>query len=175
MALTLDRPPKTLMEVYRMLPEGTRAELIQGTIFMSPAPLLDHQRLILKLSISMGQFIENHRLGELFTAPTDVYLNSENAFQPDLVFVSTANDILKADGIYGAPDLIIEVLSPGTTKSDLTKKKPVYEKAGVKEYWVVDPKTKMATGFELVKGKYQEFKKEKAKLSSNLLKQVFKF
>ena len=109
MPLTLDRPPKTILEVYRMLPEGTRAELIRGRIFMSPTPLL------------------------------------------------------------------MEVLSPGTAKSDLTKKKPIYEKEGFKEYWLVDPKTKLATGFQLVKGKFHELKKEKGKLSSNLLKQVFKF
>lgn len=176
MALTLDRPPKTLLEVYRMLPEGTRAELIHGTIFMSPAPLRNHQKVITVLLSAIYNYVSQNELGEVYTSPFDVYLNEDNAFQPDIVFVSTDNEeILKDDGIHGAPDLIIEVLSPGTSKSDLTKKKPVYEKAGVKEYWVVDPKTKIATGFQLVKGKYQEFKKEKSKISSNLLKQVFKF
>lgn len=158
-----------------MLPEGTRAELIQGTIFMSPAPLVNHQQVITVLLSEIYYFVSQSELGEVYTSPIDVFLNENNAFQPDIVFVSTGNKILEDDGIYGAPDLVIEVLSPGTSKTDLTKKKTVYEKSGVKEYWVVDPKTKLAIGFQLVKGKYQEFKKEKGKLSSNLLKQVFKF
>lgn len=175
MPLTLDRPPKTILEVYRMLPEGTRAELIHGTIFMSPALLINHQRVITTLLSGIYNFVSQNQLGEVYTSPIDVFLNRDNAFLPDIVFISVDNDIVQEDGIYGAPDLVIEVLSPGTTKSDLAKKKPVYEKEGVKEYWIVDPKTKIATGFQLVKGKFQEFKKEKSKLSSNLLKQVFKF
>lgn len=175
MPLTLNRPPKTILEVYRMLPEGTRAELINGTLFMSPAPLVNHQEVITALLTQIHVYAKKMKVGRVFPSPIDVYLNQKNAFQPDIVFVSTSNDIIKEDGIYGAPDLVIEVLSAGTAKTDLNRKKVVYEKEGVKEYWVVDPKTKTATGFELVDSKYQEFRKEKGKLSSNLLKQVFKF
>ena len=175
MPLTLDRPPKTILEVYRMLPEGARAELIRGRIFMSPTPLLMHQGVIAELLTEIHPYVEKNKLGEVLLGPIDVYLNQDNAFQTDIVFISTENDIIREDGIYGAPDLVIEVLSPGTAKSDLTKKKPIYEKEGFKEYWLVDPKTKLATGFQLVKGKFHELKQEKGKLSSNLLKQVFKF
>jgi Uma2 family endonuclease len=73
------------------------------------------------------------------------------------------------------PKTILEVLSPGTSKVDLTKKKSVYESEGVKEYWVVDPKTRLARGFRLSKGKFSEFKSENGKVNSALLKQVFKF
>ena len=176
MATALLHPPKTLMEVYRMLPEGTRAEIINGTLYMSPAPFLDHQRIIIELSSSLHDFVKEGSLGEVFTSPVDVYLNQQNAYQPDIIFVASENSsILKEDGIYGAPDLIIEVLSPGTSKSDLTKKKPVYEKVGVKEYWVVDPKTKLAIGFRLIKNKYEEFRRETGKLNSGLLHHTFKF
>jgi Uma2 family endonuclease len=175
MPLTLDRPPKTILEVYRMLPEGTRAELINGTLFMSPAPLVNHQEVITVLLTQIHFYAKKMKAGRVFPSPIDVYLNQKNAFQPDIVFVSAGNKIIKEDGIYGAPDLVIEVLSAGTAKTDLNRKKGVYEKEGVKEYWVVDPKTKTATGFRLVGSKYQEFSKEKGKLHSNLLKQVFKF
>ena len=165
------------MEVYRMLPEGTRAEIIDGILFMSPAPLVNHQGLIMKLSSRLFFHCEEeNKFGKVYSSPIDVYLNETNAFQPDIIFISNENTSnIKEDGIYGAPDLVIEVLSPGTSKSDLTKKKPAYEKAGVKEYWMVDPKTKMAVGFHLVKNKYVEFAKEKGQLNSRMLKHVFKF
>jgi Uma2 family endonuclease len=176
MIIDIPNPPKTLMEVYRMLPEGTRAEIIDGTLYMSPAPLLSHQTVVTDILTEIHSYLKENRQGKVFPSPIDVYLNEENAFQPDLVFVSTErSSILREDGIYGTPDLIIEVLSPGTSKSDLTKKKPAYEKAGVKEYWMVDPKTKVAQGFHLVKNKYVEFAKEKGQLNSKLLKHVFKF
>ena len=176
MQLEITRPPRTILEVYRMLPEGTRAEVINGTLFMSPAPLLNHQRIIVELTSAINDFVKKNNLGELFVSPVDVYLNQKNAFQPDIVFVSKRKSkILKEDGIYGAPDLVIEVLSPGTSKSDLTKKKAVYEKEGVAEYWAVDPQTKLAIGFRLRKGKYEIFKEEKRKLDSVLLNHVFKF
>jgi Uma2 family endonuclease len=159
-----------------MLPEGTRAEIIDGVLYMSPASLVNHQVVISTLLASFYNFTVKKRSGKVFTSPIDVYLNEQNAFQPDIIFISKSNKgIIKDDGIYGAPDLVIEVLSPGTSRTDLTKKKIVYEKAGVKEYWVVDPKTKLATGFLLLKGKFEEFKKEKGKLSSSLLKHVIKF
>jgi Uma2 family endonuclease len=82
--------------------------------------------------------------------------------------------VIHEDGIHGAPDLIVEVLSKGTKDFDLTKKKKVYEKSGVKEYWVVDTQTKICTGFQLVNKKFVEFKKEKSKITSALLRHTFK-
>jgi Uma2 family endonuclease len=177
MEVDIPNPPKTLMEVYRMLPEGTRAEIIDGTLYMSPAPIVNHQGVVLKLSSHLFFHCEeDNNFGKVYSSPIDVYLDERNAFQPDIIFIANANKkIIHNDGIHGAPDLVIEVLSPGTSKSDLTKKKPAYEKAGVKEYWMVDPKTKIAVGFHLVKNKYAEFAKEKGRLNSKLLKHVFKF
>jgi Uma2 family endonuclease len=169
-------PPRTLLEVYKMLPEGTRAELIDNSLYMSPAPTSNHQDLSITLAAQLYNFCNRAKSGKVFASPIDVYLNKSNAFQPDIVYISTENlSIIKEDGIYGAPDLVIEILSPGTKKLDLTKKKDAYENAGVKEYWVVDPATKDVLGFHPVKGKYVEFKKEKGKVSSALLKRVFKF
>jgi Uma2 family endonuclease len=169
-------PPRTLMEVYRMLPEGTLAEIIDGNLYMSPAPTLDHQDIIITLGSLMFIHVRKNKLGKIFVSPVDVYLNQKNAFQPDLVFISNKRkSILKTDGIYGAPDLVIEVLSPGSKIMDLVKKKKVYEKESVQEYWVIDPETRMATGYQLIKKQFVEFKNEKSKLTSSLLSHTFKF
>ncbi len=169
-------PPKTLLEVYRMLPEGTRAELINGRLYMSPAPTLSHQDSTLDLASEIRFFVKKNNLGKVFVSPVDVYFNSKNAVQPDIVFVTSENkSILKEDGIYGAPDLVIEVLSPGTKKFDLDQKKKIYEKNSVKEYWVVDPITKESLGYQLKNSKFILFKQEKGKLTSALLKHTFKF
>ncbi len=176
MEVAYQQPPRTLLEVFKMLPEGTCAELIDNSLYMSPAPTTNHQDVVTNLLVALFQYINKKKLGKVFPGPVDVYLNRANAYQPDIVFVAVENlSIVKEDGIYGAPDLVIEILSPGTKKLDLNQKKAVYEKSGVKEYWVVDPITKEVIGFQLVKGKYSEFKKEKGKLSSALLKHNFKF
>ena len=127
----------------------------------------------------MGQFYNyqsKDQLGIFFVSPVDVFLDNKNAVQPDIVFVSNQNkSILKEDAIYGAPDLVIEVLSPGSKKFDLDKKKKIYEKFGVKEYWIVDPDSKESMGFQLKRKKFVLFKQEKDKLVSVLLKHAFKF
>jgi Uma2 family endonuclease len=170
-------PPKTLLEVYRMLPEGTRAELINDQLFMSPAPTSAHQRTIFKITGQMYVLLEKNAIGELYPSPIDVFLDDKkNACQPDLVFVLNKNlKVVKRDGIYGAPDLIIEVLSPGTEKFHKETKKKIYEKSGVKEYWIIDPDTKECKGYQLKNSKYILFSQEKTKFTSALLKHSFKF
>lgn len=107
----------------------------------------------------------------------DVYFNSRNVYQPDIIFISNERliTILQAGKIKGAPDLIIEVLSPGTEKLDKTDKKVVYEKSGVREYWLISPSSKKATGFGLVGGKYIEFFSQAGVLSSRLLGVIIQF
>lgn len=176
MQSTALHPPKTLLEVYRMLPEGTRAELINDQLFMSPAPSLNHQDSILDLASEIRSYVKKNKLGRVFVAPIDVYLNEKNVVQPDISFISTDNkNILKDDGVYGAPDIVIEVLSPGTEKFDREKKRNLYEKSGVKEYWIVDPENKESKGYQLKNSKYVLFKQDKAKIASSLLKRTFKF
>jgi Uma2 family endonuclease len=172
----LERPPRTTMEVFKMLPEGTRCELIDKTLYMSPAPSMSHQGLVSTLAGLFFIYQNQTKTGRYYVSPVDVYLNDKNVYQPDLVFILNENlDIIKEDGIHGAPDLVIEVLSKGTKDFDLGKKKKVYEKAGVKEYWVLDNKTKISLGFQLVGKKFEEFKKEKNQFTSALLRHTFKF
>jgi Uma2 family endonuclease len=172
----IERPPRTIMEVYKMLPEGTLAELINGNIYMSPSPLREHQRLILKLVGLMDAYVEKMDLGEVNVAPCDVYLDeNSNAVQPDIIFVAKENAAILKDHIYGVPDLLVEILSPGNKNYDLEKKKDLYEKFEVKEYWVIDPVSKESIGYTIENSKYAEFFKGTGKMTSRLLGHTFNF
>ena len=127
---------------YARLPEnGFRYEVIEGELFMSPAPRPNHQRVGLRLIVLLDAFVEKNQLGELYHAPIDLNLpDLTSPVQPDILFISTENlDIVKEKTIEGVPDLIIEVLSPGSIRYDRQTKFQIYAKAGVREYWIVDP------------------------------------
>lgn len=143
------KPPRTGMEAFEMMPEGTYCQLINDVLIMSPAPTTPHARTERKIFSALNNYIEQNQLGEVYFAPVDVYLNRKNAFQPDIFFISNEKKgLIKRKGIYGAPDLVIEILSDDR-KYDLKKKKTVYEQSGVREYWVADPETKWCEGFIL--------------------------
>jgi Uma2 family endonuclease len=172
----LETPPRTIMEVFKMLPEGTLAELINGTLYMSPAPNTNHQRLMRKLTVAMSTYVEEYRLGEIFFSPYDVYLDEHsNAVQPDIIFISSKNSDIIKDAVHGAPDLIIEILSPGNPKHDMVLKKELYQQFGVREYWIIIPDTKESTGFTLQNGIYTTCGTFTAKIKSIVLNQEFSF
>jgi Uma2 family endonuclease len=160
------------MEVYKMLPEGTLAEIINGSIQMSPAPTPSHQSIVRELAYAILNYIKQHRKSDhIFFAPCDVFLDEQlNAVQPDIIFISAAkNSIIRDEAIHGVPDLIIEVLSPGNSYHDLVTKKDLYQKFGVQEYWVVTPETKETIGFILKTGSYSESGRYKGKIHSVIL------
>src|SRR3569623_1370830 len=135
-------PPRTAKEVFEMLPEGTLAEVIDNTIYMSPAPLFYHQDVLADLFTVINNHVKALNLGKCVFSAVDVYLDDENIVQPDMLFISNANLKIVIDGkIKGVPEIHIEVLS-SNRNYDLEKKKALYEKFGVKEYFVVDPATK---------------------------------
>ena len=171
------RPPRTAYDVFQMLPEGTLAEVIENQLFIAPSPSPFHQETSGNLFIEISLFVRKNKLGKVFIAPIDLYLGDQlHVVQPDLLFISNNNPIdIDRQGLKGVPDLIIEVLSPGNKKYDLVKKKNLYEKFGVKEYWLVDPETKTASGF-ILKGKnYVTQKTSRDQLFSSLLKETFQF
>lgn len=175
---TLVHPPRTIMEVFKTLPEGTLAEVIDNVLYMSPTLTIDHQRISRKLTTQLDLFVTKNNLGELFYAPFDVYLDEKsNAVQPDIFIVLSANShILESkDHVHGVPDLIIEILSPGNKKHDQAVKKNLCEKVGVKEYWIVDPETKTATGYTFQNNRYDLIGEETGKINSILLHQTFTF
>jgi Uma2 family endonuclease len=132
------------IEDYRMLPEtGPRYQLIEGDLYMSPAPNRYHQDISMNITLLLQAYLQKRRIGKLYCAPFDVYLNQINAHQPDIVFVSKANySILTDAGAEGAPDFVVEILSPKTAFLDKKSKRRVYARSGVKELWLVDPDVK---------------------------------
>jgi len=135
-----DRREVFTYEDYLNLPDnGKRYEIINGELYMVPAPSLSHQRTIRRFLNAFENFLEENPLGEIFPAPTDVIFAGIEILQPDLVFISTEKfEILTRENIQGAPDLVIEVLSPRTEKRDRTLKLKVYSKFGVREYWMAN-------------------------------------
>jgi Uma2 family endonuclease len=128
------------VEDYRATPEGTRYQLVEGDLcLMSPAPNRYHQIIVLNIAEMLKTFLRSHPIGEVYVSPIDVYLDDHNVVQPDVAFVSNANaGILTDDGMHGAPDLVVEVLSPSSASLEKTKLR-VYARHGVKEHWLVDP------------------------------------
>jgi Uma2 family endonuclease len=114
-------------------------EIINGIRYdLKPSPTVKHQFLVTKIWNAL--YNTCHSNGILLVAPIDVYLDEKNTFQPDVIFISNENlSIIQDDRIYGAPDLVVEILSPSTGKRDKTTKKETYGSFGVKEYWIVDP------------------------------------
>jgi Uma2 family endonuclease len=126
---------------YEQIPEdGMRHEIIDGVHYVTPAPTRRHQYLLAKLTARLFTFAEERRLGQVYAAPFDVLFSDHDIVQPDLVFFSNERlGALNDKNAQGAPDLAIEVLSPSTRRRDLMLKRRLYERDGVREYWVVDP------------------------------------
>lgn len=174
--LITQQPPRTMREVFDGLPEGTLAQLIENHLVMSPSPTTIHQKILNKINVSLYNYLEEHPMGEVFIAPYDVHLDEENVFQPDIIFISTENlSMIQKNGLYGAPDLVIELLSPSTSHYDLNQKKTVYERSGVQEYWIVEPKSKEVQGFYLNEDVFESFDKSTGEIHSRLLGQEFRF
>jgi Uma2 family endonuclease len=126
-------------EDYAKLPEGAPYQLIGGKLVMTPAPIPYHQEVSAKLEFKIYEYIQKNKLGKMYHSPIDVYFEETEVYQPDIIFISRERlDIVKENKIEGAPDLVIEILSPTTAYYDLKHKKFIYGKHGVREYWVVD-------------------------------------
>jgi Uma2 family endonuclease len=125
---------------YASLPDdGNRYEIIDGDLYVTPAPRSRHQDILVELTIAAGGFVKTHGLGKFYVAPTDVFLGDANYVQPDLVFIrSDRLSIISERGVEGAPDLVIEIVSPSTALRDRGVKRERYAECGVPLYWVVD-------------------------------------
>jgi len=168
-------PPRSALEVFEMLPEGTLAEVIDNTIYMPPAPSFSHQDTSLDIAVEIRNFIKEEKIGKCVVAPVDVYLDNNNVVQPDILFISNTNlGIIQDDKIRGIPDLIIEILS-SNRKYDLNDKKSLYETFAVKEYFIVDPATKETITYYHDGKKYIQQESKTGKIKSKLLKKVFSF
>ena len=126
-------------EDYCNMPDDERYEVIDGELIMVAAPCRVHQASSRNISTPLDIYVKANRLGEMYYAPTDVILSDVNVVQPDILFVSNARShILVDEGIKGAPDLVIEILSPSTAQLDKVRKRELYARFRVPEYWQVD-------------------------------------
>jgi Uma2 family endonuclease len=169
--------PRTAMEVFNMLPEGTLCEVIDNVLYMSPSPTTDHQRILLDVASEIRTHVKTNKLGETFLAPCDVYLdNEQNVIQPDVIFISAEKaGMVKRKGIYGAPDLLIEILSTNI-QHDKKRKLELYERNGVAEYIIIDPDTKESWQYLLKNGVYiQEPKTEAGEIHIKELSLTVRF
>ena len=124
---------------YFDLPESDdRYELIDGELCMTPPPVPEHQGFLGELYVIVRAYVRENRLGRVYFAPIGVVLSEGNVFQPDLIFVSNERLDIIGRNIMGAPDLVVEVLSPSTERFDRTVKRERYARFGVREYWVAD-------------------------------------
>ena len=148
--LRTDAKPITADD-YRDLPEGPPyCQLIEGDLCMAPSPDLFHQDIIGNLFFIIRSYLEAHPIGTAHLSPSDVYLTELNVYQPDLYFVSKRRkSILSDQGAEGAPDLVVEILSPRTARLDKGVKRQVYARTGVEELWLVDPDSKQIQVFHL--------------------------
>jgi Uma2 family endonuclease len=127
-------------EDYLNFPQdGRRHELIDGEHVVTPSPVRRHQELVVRLTAAMEVYLRGRPIGHVFVAPFDVILSDLDVVEPDLLYISNERSEILRDWVHGAPDLVVEILSPGTRKVDEITKRRLYDRVGVKEYWIVDP------------------------------------
>ena len=171
--LTVEKKKQYTADDYSLLEEGAPFQLISYDLIMSPSPFALHQQTLFALSeIIVLYNIKQGRKGQWMYAPMDVRFDEGNILQPDIFYIAAErkNEIIK-DRIEGAPDLIIEILSPSNAYYDLRQKKDIYEQYGVKEYIIIDPIQQNADLYALKDGVYELKQKAKQKqaLNSSLL------
>ncbi|HRG88751.1 MAG TPA: Uma2 family endonuclease [Chitinophagales bacterium] len=171
-----DGKKKISLEEFMQLPYE-RAELINGVAYVNEeaSPSYEHQSSAVKIVAKLLARLAETGKGELLFAPLDVYLG-ETVLQPDLLFIAEANkSIIHSDGLHGAPDVIFEIVSPTNAHHDLKVKFDIYEKYGVKEYFIVYPEDKTVVKYFLCEGKYHEQYREQAFIKSEIIDCKFNF
>jgi len=130
----------TYEDLLKLPDDDKRHELIDGVHYVMSSPVLRHQRVVRRLGLSIGNFVDATGSGEMFPVAVDVVLSPYDVVVPDLIFVSEERrHLLQEKNIPGPPDLVAEVLSPSTRHKDRLLKRRLFEREGVREYWIVDP------------------------------------
>jgi Uma2 family endonuclease len=142
---------------YAAIPDdGCRHEIIDGEHYVNPAPNLYHQAVSKRLQHQLFTKIELAGLGTMYNAPCDVQLSGHDIVQPDLLVVLSSRSCIFAPAkVQGVPDLLVEILSPSSVDYDRTLKKELYQRSGVREYWIVNPFEQTLEQFVLRDGNYQ--------------------
>ena len=149
-------PRLTYPELRLMPDDGKRYELIDGEVFVTPSPSEKHQRVLTNLLVGIHNHVKAKGLGRVYIAPFDVVFGEKTALQPDLLFVSAKRTgIIGPEYVLGAPDLVVEVLSPYRQSYDRVTKLEQYALYGVAEYWIVDPVAENADIYVLAGKRYE--------------------
>lgn len=157
---------------YYVITDDKRYEVMEGVLMMVPAPNTFHQKISGKIEFILRQFVIDNDLGEVFYAPTDVVLSDDVVVQPDILFISKERaGIIEEQSIMGAPDIVVEIISPSSSFNDSVRKRELYQRFGVKEYWLVFPEEKAIEIMTIENGIYREFcsAKEQGTVQSKLL------
>ncbi len=142
----------TASEFFKLPETNTPTELIEGELIVAPAPIPMHQRISRLGLYTLQSLIPN---GELFYAPIDVYLDENNVLQPDIIWIAEDSQCQVTDKrLVGAPDLVVEIFSPGTSCRDRREKCELYERFGVREYWMIDPEEQYIEVHSLQDGRF---------------------
>jgi Uma2 family endonuclease len=136
-------------DLLQLPDDGKRREIIDGELYVTPSPVNYHQKVLLNLTGAFWMFLESHPLGEMRFAPLDVILSEHDVLEPDLLFVLNEHLDILQDWVRGAPDLVIEILSPSTEGRDRGIKLKAYARYGVGEYWIVDPAAQVIEVYRL--------------------------
>ncbi len=135
--------------------DGNRWEVLDGVMVCEPPPGIPHQLVSGNLYFLLEGYVRSRRSGVLLATPVGVVLSQENVVEPDLLFIPVDSlHILTDKGVRGAPALAVEILSPGTSRRDRLVKREIYQRFGVREYWLVDPAGKTVEVLALEEGKY---------------------
>ena len=144
-------------EDYAKTPDDVRYQLIDGELILSPSPTFHHQRISGAMFVELHQWAVSSQAGKVVCAPMDVYLTETDTVQPDILFISSERmHIVEDRYVRGAPDLVVEILSPSTSSLDLGAKMGLYALHGVPHYWIADPDTRTARTLRLEAGDYVE-------------------
>ena len=155
MATTVKRLTYDDLESIPQEREGDRHEIIDGELVATPAPVPNHESITINIVGALLPVIRDGKLGRLYTAPIDVRLSPDNVLMPDIIFVARERRlIVGAKVIEAAPDLVVEILSPGTRHRDLGVNRGLYARFGLREYWIVDPDDHTATVLSLTGEEY---------------------
>jgi Uma2 family endonuclease len=153
---TEENEPWTYTRYLRETAEGEYFAVIEGERLMSPSPNRWHQTVLINIAARLKEFVKQNGLGTIFVAPFDVYLSDNSFVQPDLLFVAKNHaERITDNGIMGAPDLVIEIISPGSTRADRVTKRQLYARYGVPEYWIISPNERSIEVLSLKAGIYE--------------------
>jgi len=154
---TSERVKLTYEDLLALPDDGMRHELIDGEHYVTPSPASAHQLILGNLYYVIRSHLEHRRLGVIMFAPFDIILSKYDVVVPDLIYFSSKRfkRVVDERNAQGPPDLAVEVLSPSTRRRDIHLKRNLYERKGVGEYWVVDPKRKTIKISRLNRGKYR--------------------